>query len=298
MPKPSYRNLDRQALDREYFARGTVPDVDIFIDAYARLSRAAKRTLKGEVDIAYGPGADETLDLFVPHAGAPLFVFIHGGFWRALSKDESSFMAPALCKAGFAVAAINYSLAPLVPIGEIVRQARLSIVWLWRNAARLGFDPTRIHICGSSAGAHLAAMLLDEQWQATEGLPSGLICSATLLSGLFDLEPLRHCHVNDWMKLGKAQARRNSPVALPIVPQARVHVAFAQTDTDEFKRQSRHYAKLCIDAGATVSCTEYANTNHFDIVLKLAEPETTLFRQVTRFMLESHRDQAKGDIHA
>jgi arylformamidase len=287
MARPLYRRMDRQTLDREYFARGTVSDVEVFVDAYARLSRGARQSLKGEIDIAYGPGPDETLDIFVPGPDAPLFIFIHGGYWRALSKDESSFMAPALCRKGIAVAAINYSLAPAASIDEIVRQARLSIAWLWRNADRFGFDRGRIHVCGSSAGAHLAAMLLDAKWQAKERLPRNFIASATLLSGLFDLEPLRHSHVNEWMNFDKAQARRNSPMNFPPAAGTRMHVAFAETDTDEFKRQSRDYAKHCLEADARVSCVEYANTNHFDVVLKLAEPGTTMFREVTKHILES-----------
>lgn len=291
MARPLYHDKDKQTLDREYFARATVPDVDIYIDAYARLSRAARQGLKGEIDVAYGAGADETLDIFVPVQDAPLFVFIHGGFWRALSKDESSFMAPAFWQTGVAVAAINYSLAPVASIDEIVRQARLSMVWLWRNAGRFGFDPGRIHVCGSSAGAHLAAMLLDAKWQAKERLPRNFITSATLLSGLFDLEPLRHCHVNDWMSFDKAQARRNSPMTFPVTADTRMHIAFAETDTGEFKRQSLDFAKHCVDAGAQVSCVEYANTNHFDVVLKLAEPDTTVFREVSKHVLQGHQKE-------
>jgi arylformamidase len=285
MARQTAPKLDRQALDREYFARGTVPDVDMHIDAYARLSRAAKQSLRNESDIAYGPGADETLDIFPSAVGAPLFVFIHGGFWRALSKDESSFMAPAFNQAGIAVAALNYSLAPVASIDEIVRQTRLALVWLWRNSERFGVDAKRIHVCGSSAGGHLAAMLLERQWQAKERLPPDLIASATLFSGLFDLEPLRHCHVNDWMSLTKVQTRRNSPLHLPVAAGTSMHVAFAETDTNEFKRQSRDYAKYCGEAGAGVTCVEYANTNHFDVVLKLAETGTTVFRDVVRHIL-------------
>ncbi|WP_268929071.1 alpha/beta hydrolase [Mesorhizobium muleiense] len=285
MTARTHSGIDRQALDRQFFARGTVPDVDIFIDAYARLSRAARQTLRGEVDVAYGEGADETLDIFVPAPGAPLFIFIHGGFWRALSKDESSFMAPAFAQAGIGVAAINYSLAPSVSIDEIVRQTRLAFVWLWHNAERLGFDRSRIHICGSSAGGHLAAMLLDGTWLESVSLPHNAVASATLFSGLFDLEPLRHCHVNDWMNFDKAQAKRNSPIHLPVQAGAMLHVAYAETDTEAFKCQSRMYARHCVNAGARVTCAEYANTNHFDIVLKLAEAGTTVFRHVTRQIL-------------
>jgi arylformamidase len=179
----------------------------------------------------------------------------------------------------------------LVSIDEIVRQTRLSIVWLWRNAERLGFDANRIHICGSSAGGHLAAMLLNGKWQASEGLPPNAIASATLFSGLFDLEPLRHCHVNDWMNLDKAQARRNSPIHFPVGAGTKMHVAFAETDTNEFKRQSREYAKHCIEVGAHVSCVEYANTNHFDMVSKLAEEGTTVFRDVIRQVLDGRYNQ-------
>ena len=141
-------------------------------------------------------------------------MFIHGGYWQALDRKDFSFVAERLVEAGAAVALVGYDLAPAVDMDTIVGQIRAAIAWLYRNADAHGFDPDRICLAGHSAGGHLAAMALATDWTAF-GLPADLVKGVCAISGVFDLEPIRLCYLNEVVRLDAEQARRNSPVLLP-----------------------------------------------------------------------------------
>lgn len=275
-----YRGMDRARLDAAYNARGTVSDITPYLHAYAAGSETARRQPNARIGLHYGQSDFETLDLFPAGTDAPLFIFIHGGYWRLLSRDESSFMVPTFNEAGVAVAAISYGLAPFVTLDEIVRQTRKAVGWLWTYAAQYGIDQQRIHVCGTSAGGHLCAMLLDRTWQSEFDLPSDVIRGATLISGLYDLEPIRLCHVNEWMRLDEEATHRNSP--LFHLPSAGPHllVTYAEADTAEFKRQSEDYVASWRAAALGATCFQMDGTNHFDIVLRLSERGNRLTESV------------------
>ncbi|MDB5371207.1 MAG: hypothetical protein JWP20_2765 [Roseomonas sp.] len=292
----TYRDMDRATLDREYNARATVPDIAPIIAGYRARTEAARRALACVLDIPYGPGAAERLDVFPaatppdggpPGAGAPVFMFIHGGYWRLLDAADSGFMAPAFTAAGACVVVVNYALAPSVTLDEIVRQCRAALAWVHRNIAAHGGDPSRIHVAGSSAGAQLAAMLAaGGDWPAGFGLPPWPVAGATLLSGLFGLEPVRLCHPNDWLALDAAAAARNSPALLP-PPRAGLPMllSVAATETAEFKRQTRDFAATCARAGCAARVVEAPPaSNHFDIVLQLCDATTPLASAVLEVM--------------
>ncbi|PHK93321.1 esterase [Pseudoroseomonas rhizosphaerae] len=285
----SWRGMGRETLDREYNARATVPDIGPIIAEYRARTEAARATLPGaRTDIPYGPTAAERLDIYpAAHPGpAPVFVFIHGGYWRLLDAADSGFMAPWLTAAGACVVAVNYALAPAAPLDEIVRQCRAALAWLHGNIARFGGDPARIHVAGSSAGAHLAAMLAaGGDWPAGFGLPPRPVAGATLLSGLYELEPLRLCHVNEWMRLDEATVLRNSPGLLPPpAPGTPLVFSFGESETAEFKAQTVAQAEFCAGAGCIVTpVPPPAGSNHFDIVFQLCE-DTPLSRATLRAM--------------
>jgi arylformamidase len=277
-----YRDYDRAALDLQYNARATVPDFNVFMRQYAEESEHARETLPCILDVAYGEHADETLDIFpAAHGGpAPVFVFLHGGYWRLLSKDDSSCMAPAFTRAGAVLVAVNYSLAPAVTLDHIVDQTRRVMAWLYRNIAAHGGDPARIHVGGSSAGGHLAGMLLTDDWQARYGVPADIVRGAAPLSGLFDLTPLVHTHINDWMRLTPEAAVRNSPMLhLPASP-CPVIGSHGENETDEFKRQTRDYLDALRARGGDASYVAMPGSNHFDIVLRLNDPDAPLTRAI------------------
>ena len=206
--------MDRATLDLQYNARATVPDIAPMLSDYASLSAQARATLPCALNVAYGPHPDETLDIF-PAQGkqpGPVLIYLHGGYWRLLSKDDSSFMAPTLTRAGMTVVAVNYSLAPAVTLDHIVDQTRRAVAWVHQHIEQHHGDRQRLVIAGSSAGGHLAGMVLARGWQENYGMDSTAIAGAVLLSGLYDLSPLVDTHINDWMHLSLEAARRNSPI--------------------------------------------------------------------------------------
>ena len=204
--------------------------------------------------------------------GAPVFVFIHGGYWRALDAADSGFMAAAMAQAGVCTVAVNYTLAPLVSLDEIVRQCRAALDWVHRHIAQHGGDPARIHVGGSSAGAHLAAMLAIP--------PEHRVQSLTLLSGLYDLTRIPETHVNAWMLLDAAGARRNSPLWQLPAAGTRIVGSYAPSDTVEFQRQSEVYFAACHAAGCAVTLVPAPGTNHFDLPFALADAASPLSRAV------------------
>lgn len=281
-----FRAYDQAALNVQMNARGTVPDIAPFVAAYAAESARCRSALTCEIGVKYGPLPEERLDVF-PARGrqdAPVFVFIHGGYWRLLDAADSSFMAETFTAAGACVVAINYGLAPATSLVEIVRQCRAAVAWVAKNIARYGGDPANIHVSGSSAGGHLAAMMLATEWQDEAGIASRAIASASLLSGLFDLEPVQKSNCNDWLNLDAEAARHLSPLLhLPDWPVPLV-VAYAPNETEEFKRQSEVYAAACAARGSEVEIVVEPATNHFNLPLTFMDRNSQLTAATLRVM--------------
>jgi len=283
--KPVYAAFDQDTLDREYSPSSCIDDLDVYLDEYARASKVAKSDALQdnacEANLRYGAGAEETLDLFLPAepGSAPLHVFIHGGYWQLLSKDESCFAAPMFQQRGSCFAAVNYTLAPQQTLTGIVEENRRAIAWLFQNAGKWGFDRDRIYLSGHSAGAHLAMMMLLTDWPQF-GLPRDVIKGVCAVSGLYDLEPVRLCYVNEVMGMDTSEAERNSPLRHSLVNPCPVILAYGDNETGEFKRQTDDYRRVLQDADIPVTLSEIADRNHFDVILDLADATSWLSRQV------------------
>lgn len=280
-----YRGMTQQELDDQYNARATVPDFDGEMARYRALSDQAYDRLSPRCDLAYGPNPDERIDLFqADRPIAPLVVFIHGGYWRLLGRRDSAFMAEALVAQGASVAVVEYSLAPQAGLDQIVDQVRRAVAWLAGHSATLGFDRDRVHLMGSSAGAHLAGMALATKWDGAFDLPEFQIAGAVLASGLYDLEPVRLAAPNAWLSLDKDSAAVNSPLLhLPAAPCPAL-VTWGGSETAEFKRQSRDYALALEQHGCEVSAFEVADRNHFDILCDLNDPTRALSRATAQLI--------------
>lgn len=273
---------ERDRLDREYNARTSVPSFEAEYARYVAASAQAVSSLERVADLAYDPASGQTLDLYPAGRGSPLFLWIHGGYWRALSKDDNAFPALGLVPNGVSVAVMNYGLAPAIHLDEIVRQTRAALAWLHANAGRYGLDARRLHIGGSSAGGHLGGMLLAEGWHAGFDLPEDAVASALLLSGLMDLEPLRHTHINGWMGLDAAAARRNSPLHLiPRRSESLLLSSVGGLESDAFKAQTSAFTDAWTGAGHAARRIAMPGYNHFDIALSLSEADGTLAHAVT-----------------
>ncbi|MEJ8574505.1 alpha/beta hydrolase [Microbaculum marinum] len=291
MPDAVYRGMDADTLAREYDARATVPSIEPFLQRYASLSAEMRATLPCHLDVSYGPSEAEAMDIFPAGPGAPVLVFIHGGYWRLLSKDDSAFMAKAFTDEGIAVAAVDYALAPEASLDEIVRQCRSAVTWLWANGREFGIDPQRIHVAGSSAGGHLVGMLTTPGWHELDGVTEDIVKGAVSASGLYDLEPVRLTTPNEWLRLSPADAARNSPIRHLPAPGSAVGcpliAVWGGNETAEFKRQSRDYAEAWKSRGFPCTAYEIGDRNHFDIILDLADPKRRLFRDTLAMIAAS-----------
>jgi len=280
-----YREYDQAELDRQYTARTGAPDWEEYIRQGAAESARVRGVLACRRDISYGPTRDELLDVFpAERAGAPVVVFIHGGYWRMLSKDDVSVFAELFVPLGAAFVAVNYSLAPKASIDEIVRQNRAALAWTYRNAAAFGGDPDRIYVNGRSAGGHLVGMMLSTPWEADYALPASLIKGACAVSGLYDLEPVRLSSVNQWARLDHEAAQRNSPIHHLPATGCPLIVSYGTRETDEFKRQSEIYATAWRDKGYPAVVVPMQGHHHFSVMPELCKRDSPLTKAVLEQM--------------
>jgi arylformamidase len=273
----------REQLERDYNARASV-SLEAFEQAtgeYRRLSEAA-RTLPGcHFDVVYDQDSGQAVDIFNGGAGGalrPAFIFIHGGYWRALGKEDSALMAPMLARHGVATVAVDYRLAPAVPLGEIVREVRAAVAFLFKNGPKYGIDPHRLYVGGSSAGGHLSGTVLSPGWHPEFGIPLDVIKGAMPISGLFHLAPLAQTFVRDWITFDPDMVQSLSPAENLPYGEIPIVVAYAEGEPAGFKRQSAAYHQLWRDAGFSSKLVEIKGRNHFDILLDLASDESELSR--------------------
>ena len=264
-------------LDAQYNARASIAEHPQIFERWAAASARAREAPGGTLDVRYGDGPNETLDVFAtPAAGAPVLVFIHGGWWRSLDKRDQSFLAPPFVARGAMVVLPNYALCPAVGIDTIALQLVRALAWVYRHAARYGGDPGRIVVAGHSAGAHLAAMLLCCHWsQVGSDLPQRLVRSALAISGVFDLEPLRRTpFLQGDLRLTPAAVRRLSP-AYFAPPAGKLCAVVGGDESAEFQRQSRLLRKAWGRRAVPV-CERVARANHLTVLDGLADPQGRL----------------------
>jgi arylformamidase len=266
--------LDPAWLDAQYNNRARVAEAPQILERWTRASALARERSLVHVDLPYGTGEAETLDVFPAAAAhAPVLVFIHGGYWRSLDKSDVSFIAPSFVHDGALVVVPNYALCPSVSIEHITLQMVRSLAWVYRNVAAYGGDPRRIVVAGHSAGGHLAAMMLSCAWNVfSSDLPSNLVGSALSLSGVFDLEPLRHTpFLQGDLKLTPASVSRLSPAGFP-APQGVLYALVGGEESEEFVRQNELIRAVWGDTTVPV-CEPVPGKNHMNVLHDLADPQ-------------------------
>lgn len=270
--------------EAQYNVRAAIPGHPRIFERWKEASEEARRTLPCALDVAYGDGPSEALDIFAARDGSrALLTFLHGGFWRALDKSDFSFLARPFVERGVAVAVVNYALAPAVTIETIVRQMLAAHAWLYRNCRRYGAPRDRIYVSGHSAGAQLTAMMLAAEWPAyARGLPEDLVKGGLAVSGVFDLEPLLHVSFNSDMRLDARSVRKLSPINYRprrVVP---LYTAVGSDESEEFRRQSRLIAarwEHCFRRDIPMP-----GCHHLSVIERLGDPGSALFAGALELM--------------
>ncbi|NRB04996.1 MAG: alpha/beta hydrolase [Rhodobacteraceae bacterium] len=268
-----YRGYTLEELERAYRpSLMTGGDYLPYAAAYVAMSAQARAAEGVKQDIAYGPVATQIFDLFPAQTSsddgpAPLHVYVHGGYWQALSQKEAAMVAPDVTQTGTAFVALNYTLAPDAHIRDMVDEVFMCLTWIADHAGELGIDPNRITLSGHSAGGHLVAMTLTK-YGAELQARGVTITDAILISGVFDLEPIRHTTVNAPLNLTPEDCAELSPRKSPPVAGPKYHVVVAERDTDEFINQSRDYAEFLRVSDRDVRFEFVPGMHHFDVILK------------------------------
>lgn len=273
---PVWHGLSPGEIDTAYSARAAVPE---HLAIFERWREAGKRVLaERDVyrDLAYGEAPLQRLDVFpAPRPNAPLLVFLHGGYWQAMDKAEHASLIEGHLDAGWAVALLNYRLCPEAKIADQVEDVQMALRHLWQRAERYGVDRSRIQVCGHSAGGHLGACLASTDWRALDpAMPAEPLHSALLVSGLFELEPMRHMSFGHLLGLPDINtARALSPMFATPNPGLRLHLAVGAQESEEFHWQSRTLAERWGADLEGIAVSRVPGTHHFSVMETLADGE-------------------------
>lgn len=265
-------------LNAQYNNRARIPEHPAILRYWADASAAAFKRTDWVLDAAYGDHASERLDILPARSGAPVFVYIHGGYWRALDKRDHAFIAPPLHEAGAMVVQLNYALCPAVSIEHIVLQMVQALAWVYRHAEEHGGDRERIVVAGHSAGGHLATMLLACDWRAVASdLPRDLVKSALSISGVYELEPLRHApFLAPDIGLSEVSALRLSPLRMPAPKSGSLVTIVGADESEEFLRQADAMSTAW-GPDIVVANERVAGKNHMNVLNDLADPRSTTY---------------------
>ncbi len=279
-----YRGYDPAQLDAQYNPRAVAPLFQLLVDRWGADSEATVRSFANRLDLAYGPSAAERVDVFpAKNPKAPVQIFFHGGYWRAMDKATNRFLARGFVPAGVTTVAANYGLCPAVSMDELVRQTRACIAWVWKSAASFGGDPDRIYISGHSAGGHIVCMALATDWPAF-GAPPDVVKGVCAISGLYDLEPIQRIFVNKELRMTPEQALRNSPLLhMPKSPTPLI-MAVGALESDEWRRQTSDYVAAFRSRGWPVEHIVVPGHDHYSILGPFEDPSHALHAAVLRQM--------------
>jgi arylformamidase len=266
-------------LDAMYNPRLSVPDWAAQLSRWSRRSQQVRERQPWQ-EHRYGPGSQEVLDLFpaqTGHGPAPVLVFLHGGYWRALDKRDHSFLAPAFTRRGICVVIPNYDLCPAVTVPDIVRQTLRALAWTWRHVGGHGGDPSRITVAGHSAGGHLAAMALACRWQVLDPeLPAALVRRGLSISGLHELGPLMQApFLQEAVRLTAQQVACASPARLPAPSGVRLDCVVGGLESTAFHAQARRMQRAWGRSRVPV-CESLPGLDHFSVLSSLGRSGTRL----------------------
>jgi arylformamidase len=270
-----WMNLDQVELDAAYDQSFYAPMAGQIRARMASNSELVRQRLGPPQREAYGPTADEKLDIYrTSHPKAPIFVFIHGGAWLGGAAKDHAFPAEIFVKAG-----AHYVVLDFIAIGAangdlrvMADQVRHAIAWTYKNAASFDGDPERLYIGGHSSGGHLCGVAMVTDWRNGFGLPENTVKGGVCMSGMYDMKAVRlskrgkYVHFTDEMEQAMSSQRHLDLLHAPVV------VSYGTFETPEFQRQNRDFAAAVKAAGKTVELVVAENYNHFETEESLGNP--------------------------
>jgi arylformamidase len=267
-------DMDQQALDDAYDQEKYAPNRAQIVERRIANSERTRAILGAPLRLAYGPSEIERLDVFrCAQPNAPVNIFVHGGAWRRNRAADYAVQAELFVRAGAHYVILDFinvdeAGGSLFPMAEQVRRA---IAWVYRNAASFSGDPNRLYLTGHSSGAQLGGCMVTTDWHK-EGLPADIIKGALLLSGMYDLKPVRlskrslYVKFTDEMEQALSAQRHLNKLATPLV------LAYGTYETPEFQRQTREFFGAVQAAGKPVKLLVGKGYNHFELLETLASP--------------------------
>lgn len=271
---PDWRKLTQEQLDLGFNNTLHVPQTPSIVAEWDRLSTEMRTRYPQSLDLRYGPRDRNRIDFLKARDGGPTLVFIHGGYWQTRAKENFTFCAAGPLTHGINVALIGYTLAPDVTLGQIVDEVRTGIDYLVTELPTLGGDPNRMIVSGWSAGGHLSSMSL--------GHPH--IKAGLLISGIYDLEPIRHSYLNAKLNLDDETIQRNSPMRNPGGVNKPLVIVAGSGELPLLRKQSADYAAHRASYGLPVIYEEMPGANHFTMMDELASPSGRLTMLVRRLL--------------
>jgi len=272
-----YRGMDRAALDAAYNNSAAVFDSSERLAQWSERSKAVRASSGARLDLAYGPRPRNSLDYIAAGRGAPLFVFIHGGYWQRNSKEIFAFLAEGPGAHRINVAFVGYTLAPEARLFSIVEEIAQALDFLGNRADELAFDRDSVVIGGWSAGGHLAAVSLDHP----------LVRGGLSISGIFDLEPIALSYINEKLRLDAAEVSAFSPMRRLYERPNPFRLFFGGDELPELQRQSIAFADAAAAQGLPVRMSILPAHNHFSILDELGNPDGKITRELVSLVDET-----------
>ena len=275
-------STDPAWLEAQYNNRALVPEYAQHLARWAEASALVRRQARCALDVFPADHAGDG-------NGAPVLIYIHGGYWRALDKSDSSMVAPSFTADGALVIVPNYDLCPAVTVEDIALQLTEAVAWAWQHAAEYGGDPQRMAVAGHSAGGHLVAMLMSCRWKevgATLGidLPAQPLAGGLAISGVYDLEPIRNTpFLQTDLKLTANAVAKLSPAFFPRPKAGKLYAVVGLDESDEFRRQNALIRDVWGPTAVPV-CETVPGKNHFTVLESLVDPAGRLHDLALRLL--------------
>jgi len=216
----------------------------------------------------YGEHPRQTLEVFKAapgEMGKGLAIFIHGGFWRAMQREQSRFMATPFLKRGYDCVIAEYRLMPEFRLKDLVDDTVAALRHLAEGSARLMLSSAKI-IAGHSAGAHLAV------YGTAQARKEGVALGETallLFSGVFDIFPVQGTSIGDELAMQRDEVAAWSLYSGADLGGQRTAYVVGGAETDDFQRQTFLAAQI-LGRGKEECIFSVDTANHLTVLTAFA----------------------------